>query len=311
MVPDSSGCGPAEGPAGDPAEQHDSLLLSLPVDLLPAILTIVPGGSPGVDGGAPCACRALRAAWQDSVNGVMACAQSAVAKLLEKHRAFADAGSIYQLPPQQLLGRQVVRGDLPGGGGLFPRVLCWAAVELAARASLLRLAAKRADADVLRAVLRCRAMPLSMHDSRELVHMLHEAAGAGAGRGSAVLAVLLEAGVGAGPEHLEARSWALRHAVAAEDEQSARLLLASGAHIKHAMWHAVERQQCASVRLLAGAGTGFTAKEFCLVLWSAASAGRAPMVAELLRCRSSLGGGGAALTQTAAMYSAARNGHLE
>ncbi|PNH06361.1 hypothetical protein TSOC_007269 [Tetrabaena socialis] len=255
MVPDSSGCGPAEGPAGDPAEQHDSMLLSLPVDLLPAILTIVPGGSPGVDGGAPCACRALRAAWQDSVDGIMACAQSAVAKLLEKHRASADAGSIYELPPQQLLGRQVMRGDLPGGGGLFPRVLCWAAVELAARggrplpaqaASLLRLAAKHADADLLRAVLRCRAMPLSMHDSRDLVHMLQVAAGAGAGRCGAVLAVLLEAGVGAGPEHLAARSWALRQAVAAEDEQSARLLLASGAHIKHAMWHAVERQQCAS-----------------------------------------------------------------
>ncbi|PNH07139.1 hypothetical protein TSOC_006436 [Tetrabaena socialis] len=255
-------------------------LLSLPHRLLQVILAIIPGGSPGAQGGAPCACTALCAAWMD---GVVGRARSAVASLLAEDGAQALADSLYDRP-QLLLPGLTAAPD--AGGGVRPWLLRWAAMELAAHggrplpkqaARLLTLGVARHDVALVRAVLRWSGPPKDLLAGDELAGHLLVAAGAGGG--AAMLRALLDAGVGAQPE----RNCALARAVRAGDPEAARLLLAAGADATVALRRAVEQDSVEGIRLLARLGVSFAAQGGNLLLRRAARQGSPLVVGALLR----------------------------
>ncbi|PNH07138.1 hypothetical protein TSOC_006435 [Tetrabaena socialis] len=255
-------------------------LLSLPHRLLQVILAIIPGGSPGAQGGAPCACAALRAAWLD---GVVGRARSAVASLLAEDGAQALAASLYNRPQLLLPG---VAAAPDAGGRMRPWLLRWAAMELAAHggrplpeqaARLLTLGLARHDATLVRAVLRWSALPKDLLAGDELVGRLLLAARAS--DGAAMLRALLNSGVWAQWE----RNGALAHTVRARDPEAARLLLAAGADAMVALRRAVEQDSVEGIRLLAGLGVSFAAQGGSPLLSHAARQGSPLVVGELLR----------------------------
>ncbi|PNH04369.1 hypothetical protein TSOC_009482 [Tetrabaena socialis] len=287
----------ASGPLPDAPGAPGPSLLSLPDRLLQDILALVPGGSPGADGGAPCACAALRAAWRE---GLLHRAQSAVAALLAEYGERALAATLYDMPGLLLLpGMQAAAapagGDGGGGGGrgvgVWPALLCWAAVQVAAQGGcppheqatrLVNLGLQKRDAALLRAVLGCTALRPYLHDGAWLAEHLGRAAVAG-DPGEGVLRALLDSGVGAGQEHQAARDEALRCAVIYEEAGAARLLLAAGADARHVLRSAVDGSWTYQLRLLAGVGVRFSAYDDGGLLGHAARWGSPAAVSGLLR----------------------------
>ncbi|PNH04370.1 hypothetical protein TSOC_009483 [Tetrabaena socialis] len=269
-------------------------LLSLPDRLLQDILALVPGGSPGADGGAPCACAALRAAWRE---GLLHRAQSAVAALLAEDGERALAAPLYDRPELLLLpGMQAAaatdggRGG-SGGGGVWPALLCWAAVQVAAQGGcplheqarwLVRVGVAMRDAALLRAVLGCTALRPYLHGGAWLAEYLSTATLAG-DPGEGMLRALLDSGVGAGPEHQAARDEALRCAVGLNRAGAARLLLAAGADARGVLQNAIRDGWIDRLRLLAGLGVRFSAYDNGGLLSYAARWGSVAAVSELLR----------------------------
>ncbi|PNH01855.1 hypothetical protein TSOC_012226 [Tetrabaena socialis] len=293
---DSAASGPlpdAHGAPGDPGPPGPGLL-SLLDRLLQDILARVPGGSPGADGGAPCACAALRAAWRE---GLLHREQSAVAALLAEYGVQALAATLYDRPGLQLLpGMQAAAapadgGGGGGGGGVWPALLCWAAVQVAAQGGcpphkqatqLVNLGMERRDAALLRAVLGCTALRPYLYDGAWLGEHLGTAAIA-RDSGEGVLRALLDSGVGAGPEHQAARDEALSWAVMLEEAGAARLLLAAGADARGVLQNAIRDGWTYELRLLAGLGVRFSAYDNVGLLGHAARWGSPAVVSELLR----------------------------
>ncbi|PNH04368.1 hypothetical protein TSOC_009481 [Tetrabaena socialis] len=242
-------------------------LLSLPDRLLQDILALVPGGPPGVDGGAPCACAALRAAWQE---GFMHREQSAVAVLLAEHGELALAGTLYDRP------RTTDRGG--GGAGVWPALVCWAAVQVAAQGGcppheqatqLVKLGMHKRDAALLRAVLGSTALRPYLRDGAWLASYLSVAAVAG------------DPGEGG---HQAARDEALRCAVRSNEAGAARLLLAAGADARGVLLSVVDGSSVNQLRLLADLGVRFSAYNNGGLLGHAVRYGSSPAaVSELLR----------------------------
>ncbi|PNH01860.1 hypothetical protein TSOC_012225 [Tetrabaena socialis] len=289
-LPDAPGApgGPSAPGAPGPG------LLSLPDRLLQDILALVPGGSPGAHGGAPCACAALRAAWRE---GLLHRAQSAVAALLAEYGEQALAVRLYDRP-----GLLLQPGMQPaatsdggcggsGGGGVWPALLCWAAVQVAAQGGcppheqatqLVTLGVVMRDAALLRAVLGCTALRPYLCDGAWLAKLLGTAVIAG-DPGEGVLRALLDSGVGAGPEHQAARDGALCRAIILDEVGAARLLLAAGADARGELLGAVLVSSVDRLRLLADLGVRFSAYDNGGLLGLAARWGSAEVVSELLR----------------------------
>ncbi|PNH01156.1 hypothetical protein TSOC_012968, partial [Tetrabaena socialis] len=223
----------ASGPFPDAPGAPGPGLLSLPDRLLQDILARVPGGSPGADGGAPCACAALRAAWRE---GLLHRAQSTVAALLAEYGEQALAATLYDRPGLLLLpGMQTATATGGGrgrgsGGRVWPALLRWAVVQVAAQwgcppheqaTKLLELGMQKRDAALLRAVLGCTALRPYLCDSAWLAERLGRASIAG-DPGEGVLRALLDSGVGACPEHQADRDEVLSYAVIVDEAGSAR-----------------------------------------------------------------------------------------